>query len=39
MTYGSVKFIAEDITPTVYAALITAAGSGLTASEGTASAE
>jgi len=39
MTDGSMKFVAEDITPTIYAALITAAGSGLSASEGTATAE
>ena len=39
MVDGSVKFVAEDITPTIYAALITEAGSGLTPSEDTAATE
>lgn len=39
MVDGSVKFLAEDITPTIYAALITEAGSGLTPSENSATTE
>jgi hypothetical protein len=39
MVDGSVKFMAEEITPTIYAALITEAGSGLTPSEDTAATE
>ena len=39
MVDGSVKFLAEDITPTIYAALITEAGSGLTPSEDIAATE
>ena len=39
MVDGSVKFVSEEITPTVYAALITAAGSGLTTSEDSAAVE
>ena len=39
MADGSVKFLAEDITPTIYAALITEAGSGLTSSENMAATE
>ena len=39
MVDGSVKFLAEDITPTIYAALITEAGSGLTPSEDNATTE
>ena len=39
MVDGSVKFLTEDITPTIYAALITEAGSGLTSSENIAATE
>jgi hypothetical protein len=39
MVDGSVKFLSEDITPTIYAALITEAGSGLTPSEDIATTE
>jgi prepilin-type N-terminal cleavage/methylation domain-containing protein len=39
MVDGSVKFITEDITPQIYAAPITEAGSGLTASENNAATE
>ncbi|MEI8318603.1 MAG: DUF1559 domain-containing protein, partial [Planctomycetia bacterium] len=39
MVDGSVKFLTEDITPTIYAALITEAGSGLTSSENMAATE
>jgi hypothetical protein len=39
MVDGSVKFVAEEITPTIYAALITEAGSGMTPSEDIAATE
>ena len=39
MVDGSVKFMAEEITPTIYAALITEAGSGMTPSEDIAATE